>query len=98
MVATGKDGAGRANSSHTIATWQEPATGPNGQPPRRQPDLHRTLYVDALTYQPLRTVTVADGNPSPYVADWMPATPGNIAKAKEDEPIPVGYTKVDNVG
>jgi hypothetical protein len=25
---------------------------------------HRTLYVDALTYQPLRTVTVADGNPS----------------------------------
>jgi hypothetical protein len=57
------------------------------------PNLHRTLYVDALTCQPLRTVTVADGNPRPYVADWMPATPDNIAKAKDDDPIPAGYTK-----
>jgi hypothetical protein len=58
------------------------------------PSLHRTLYVDARTYQPLRTVTVADGNRSgPYVADWMPATPGNVAKAKGDS-IPAGYTRV----
>jgi hypothetical protein len=43
------------------------------------------------------TTTVADGNPRPYVADWMPATPDDIAKAKDD-PIPAGYTKVDKVG
>jgi hypothetical protein len=54
------------------------------------------LYVDARTGQPLRTVTTVDGNPSsPYVTDWMPATPDNIAKA-EDDSIPAGYTKVDN--
>jgi hypothetical protein len=57
-----------------------------------------TLYVDARTYQPLRTVTVVDGNPSgPYVADWMPATQDNIAKAKDDS-IPASYTKVDRAG
>ena len=69
--------------------------------PHRVPDaqgVHLTLYVDARTYQPLRTVTVVDGNPSgPYVADWMPATPDNIAKAK-DNSIPAGYTKVDRAG
>ena len=60
--------------------------------------VHRTLYADVRTYQPLRTVTVVGGTPgSPYVADWMPATPDNIAKAKDDS-IPVGYTKVDRVG
>ena len=49
---------------------------------------HRTLYVDARTYQPLRAVTVADGNQSgPYVEGRMPATPDNIAKAKGD-PVP----------
>jgi hypothetical protein len=62
------------------------------------PNLHRTLYADALTYQPLRTVTIADGNPRPYIADWMPGTPDNIARAKDDDPIPDGYTKVDNAG
>lgn len=57
--------------------------------------VHLTLYADARTYQPLRTVTVVDGNPSgPYIADWMPATPDNIAKAKGDS-IPADYTKVD---
>lgn len=57
--------------------------------------LHRTLYVDARTYRPLRVVTVADGNRSgPYVEDRMPATPDNVSKAKGD-PVPVGYTKVD---
>jgi hypothetical protein len=61
-------------------------------------NLHRTLYVDALTHQPLRTVTVADGNPRPYLADWMPATPENIAKAKDDDSIPAGYTKVGQAG
>lgn len=56
---------------------------------------HFTLHVDAQTYQPLRTVTVVDGS-APYVADWMPATPENIAKAKDDYSIPAGYTKVDS--
>jgi hypothetical protein len=60
--------------------------------------VHLTLHVDARTYQPLRTVTVVDGNPSgPYVADWIPATPDNIAKARDDS-IPAGYTKVDRAG
>lgn len=60
--------------------------------------VHLTLYADARTYQPLRTVTVAGGNPSgPYVADWMPATPDNIAEAKDDS-IPAGYTKVARAG
>jgi hypothetical protein len=59
---------------------------------------HRlTLHVDARTYQPLRTVTVVDGNPGPLVADWLPATPGNIAKATDEESIPAGYTKVDDL-
>jgi hypothetical protein len=54
--------------------------------------VHLTLYVDARTCQPLRTATVVDGNRSgPYVVDWMPATPGNVAKAKGDF-IPVGVT------
>ena len=43
-------------------------------------------------------VTIADGNPRPYIADWMPATPDNIAKAKDDDSIPAGYTKVDKAG
>jgi hypothetical protein len=60
--------------------------------------VHRTLYADARTCQPLRTVTVVDGNPGgPYVADWMPAAPDNIAKAKDDS-IPAGYTKVGRAG
>lgn len=61
--------------------------------------VHLTLHVDAGGYQPLRTVTVVDGNPSgPYVADWMPATPDNIVKAKDDSSIPADYTKVDWAG
>jgi hypothetical protein len=59
--------------------------------------IHLTLHVDARTCQPLRTVTVVDGNPRPYVADWVPATPGNIAKTEGDS-IPAGYTKVDWAG
>jgi hypothetical protein len=65
--------------------------------PRRMADagVHHTLYVDARSCQPLRTATVVDGNPTgPYIADWMPATPDNVAKTKAD-PIPAGYTKVD---
>jgi hypothetical protein len=53
-----------------------------------------TLYVDAQTYQPLRTVAVLEGHPDLLVADWMPATPDDIAQAKDDS-IPAGYTKVD---
>lgn len=60
--------------------------------------IHLTLHVDARTYQPLRTVTVVDGNPNPYVADWMPATPDNITKATTGDSIPDGYTKVDWAG
>jgi hypothetical protein len=61
--------------------------------------IHRTLYADARTHQPLRTVSVVDGLPAgPYVADWMPATPDNIDKAKGDYSIPAGYTKVDRAG
>jgi hypothetical protein len=30
------------------------------------------------------------------VADWLAATPANIAQAKDDS-IPAGYTKVDRV-
>jgi hypothetical protein len=55
-----------------------------------------TLYVDAQTYQPLRTVLVLDGHPDLLVADWMPATPDNIAQA-EDGSIPAGDTRVDKV-
>ncbi|HSZ41036.1 MAG TPA: hypothetical protein VK817_13870 [Trebonia sp.] len=69
--------------------------------PPTMPDaqtIHLTLYVDARTYQPLRTATVVDGNPGgPYVADCIPATPDNIAKAK-DHSIPADYTKVDRAG
>ena len=56
------------------------------------PSTHIALYVDAQTYQPLRTVAVVAGAPDLNVADWMPATPDNIAMAK-DESVPVGYTK-----
>ncbi len=38
-----------------------------------------------------------DANEGPYVADWLPATSENIAKAK-DASIPAGYTKADNAG
>jgi hypothetical protein len=64
-----------------------PGTMPNGG------TIHLTLYVDAETYQPLRTVTVVDGNPGPYVADRLPATPANIAQATDDT-IPPGYIQV----
>lgn len=54
---------------------------------------HLTLYVDAHTYQPLRTVTSVDGQPGLLINDWMPATADNIAMA-EDDSVPTGYTKV----
>jgi hypothetical protein len=50
--------------------------------------------VDAQTYEPLRAVSTVTGNSSPpYISDWLPATPENIASAK-GESIPAGYTKV----
>lgn len=53
------------------------------------------LYVDAQTYQPLRTATVGTSaqNSTAYIADWIAATPATIAKSK-GAPIPAGYTKV----
>jgi hypothetical protein len=59
--------------------------------------LQFTVYVDAQTYQPLRTVTVGtdSSNSTAFVTDWIPATSDNIAKA-EDDSIPAGYTKVDH--
>jgi hypothetical protein len=44
------------------------------------------------------TTMVVDGNPRGRVADLMPATPGNIAKATEDVSTPAGCTKVDWAG
>jgi hypothetical protein len=89
--------SGQAPQQGTTTVHGRPAIALSITVPGAQ-NLHRTLYVDALTFQPLRTVTLADGNPRPYVADWMPATPDNIAKAKDDHPIPAGYTKNDKPG
>jgi hypothetical protein len=50
------------------------------------------VYVDARTYQPLRTVAVVDGAPDLEVSDWVPATSANVELA-EDGSIPAGYTK-----
>jgi hypothetical protein len=54
-----------------------------------------TLYVDAHTYQPLRTVLGLGGTPGLLVSDWVPATPENIAQATNAS-IPTGYTTVDD--
>jgi hypothetical protein len=86
--------SGQATQKGTTAVHGTPAIALSITVPHAR-NLHRTLYADALTCQPLRTVTVADGNPRPYIADWMPATPDNIAKAKDDDPIPAGYTKAE---
>jgi hypothetical protein len=56
------------------------------------PTTQIALYVDARTYQPLRTVSVQNGAPDLNVGDWNPATRDNIALAK-DRTIPAGYTK-----
>jgi hypothetical protein len=64
--------------------------------PAGSPSYDFTLYVDAQTYQPLRTVQVYQGIPDLDVADWVPATPADIAQAKDDS-IPAGYTKVARV-
>jgi hypothetical protein len=53
-----------------------------------------TLYVDAQTYQPLRTVLTLNGEADLEITDWLPATADNIAQAENDS-IPAGYTKVD---
>jgi hypothetical protein len=90
--------SGQAAQQGTTTVNGTPAIALSIPVPRRVPNshgVHHTLYVDARTHQPLRAVTVVDGNPSgSRVADWMPATPGNIAKATGDS-IPAGYTKVD---
>jgi hypothetical protein len=93
--------SGQVAQNGTTAVNDTPAIALSVPMPRTMPDaqtIHLTLYVDARTYQPLRTATVVDGNPSgPYVADPIPATPGNTAKAK-DHSIPAGYTKVNRAG
>ena len=67
------------------------------------PHVQNVLYVDAQTYQPLRQVIVEDSTDGgrlaagPQITDWVPATPANIATAKDDS-IPAGYTKVANAG
>jgi hypothetical protein len=53
-----------------------------------------TLYVDAQTYQPLRTVLTLNGEADLEVTDFPPATADNIALAESDS-IPAGYTRVD---
>src|SRR5579875_2884732 len=51
-------------------------------PGRRSiPGARLTLYVDARTYRPLRTVTVYVGVHDIEVADWVPATATSIARA-----------------
>jgi hypothetical protein len=57
--------------------------------------LQFTVYVDAQTYQPLRTVTIntSPTNSTASVADWIPARPDSIAEAKDDSD-PSGYTQV----
>jgi hypothetical protein len=67
-----------------------------GSPPGAQiVSTNLTLYVDAHTYQPLRRVLSFDGAPGLLVADWVPATPENIAQAT-DNSIPAGYTKIND--
>jgi hypothetical protein len=56
------------------------------------PSTQIALYVDAQTYQPLRTVSVQKGAPDLNVGDWDPATRDNVALAR-DRTIPAGYTK-----
>jgi hypothetical protein len=60
-----------------------------------------SLYVDPVSYLPLRMSgsTVTYGGPRPRSSNtsvtavrWLPATPGNIAKAKVT--IPAGFTRV----
>jgi hypothetical protein len=90
--------SGHATRKGTTTVNGTPAIALSITVPRGVPNaqsVHHTLYVDARTYQPLRTVTVVDDNPGgPYVADWIAATPDNIAKAKGDS-IPAAYTEVD---
>jgi hypothetical protein len=57
------------------------------------PNEEFTLYVDAQTYQPLRTVMSIDGSKDFEVTDWLPATADNIAQA-EDDSVPAGYAQV----
>ncbi len=54
------------------------------------PSTDVALYVDAQTYEPLRTVAIVGSDLT--VSDWVPAAADNIAAAK-DESIPAGYTK-----
>jgi hypothetical protein len=57
------------------------------------PPANAVLYVDAQTDQPLRLAwQVTGGGHVLSVEDWMGATTGNIALAK-NETIPAGYAQ-----
>ena len=61
------------------------------------PRYQNILYVDPQTYQPVGQVIIPDhfvrGLSAVGISYWVPATPANIAMAKDDS-IPAGYTKV----
>ena len=61
------------------------------------PHYQNILYVDPQTYQPVGQVIIPDhfvrGLSAVGISYWVPATPANIAMAKDDS-IPAGYTKV----
>jgi hypothetical protein len=57
------------------------------------PPASAVLYVDAQSYEPLRMAWQVNGSGHVLsVENWMPATPGNIALAKDDS-IPASYTE-----
>ena len=81
-------GTTTVNGTHAIALSIKAPSVPRATP------YDLTLYVDAQTYQPLRTV-VHYSWPGLFITDWVPATPDNISQAKDDS-IPAGYIKVKN--
>ena len=85
------------NGTQAIALSIKVAAPQNSWP--SAPHYQSILYVDPQTYQPLGQAYVPDNTLARKsgleVTYWVPATPDNIAKAKDDS-IPAGYTKVNN--
>ncbi|HEY1713728.1 MAG TPA: hypothetical protein VGG07_12550 [Solirubrobacteraceae bacterium] len=52
-----------------------------------------TLYVNARTYEPLRTVFGTADRDGLEIEEWLPASAHNITLAKDDS-IPAGYSRV----
>lgn len=65
------------------------------KPPKGElaPNETLTLYVDARSYQPLRTLFVYDGHLNLEINDCVSPTPARVAMA-EDHSIPAGYRQV----